>query len=530
MLRPRDSFWAVWSRSLRAVNIVALVALLATTFVVVPLDDRPVTLQLPRMIGAIAGVRVASPPRAMLGQYLTFGDPDAIAHWLDADAPVDARAFIVSTDMLAYGGLIASRTPQTPKFLAFSRLRRLAGFRATRPLASFAAFGTVMRLAPTGVPSLGAADGFFAAGSAWPLIQRYANLPDPPQTSADRRLAVRLRTDAGPALDAYLATRTRDRDVDLFELQLLAEGSFDRLILGQDDAGPVGLHLRDLAALRAYLQHWDLGTRASIEPGADELGMALVGAALARQAAFVPRIAVTYSRPNGGALNDPLEFAPIDGTVDALIRASGAQRAIDINAADIELFVRVPDTNSSDEATFVDRIGAATAAGRAAAVADLTFLAPNDLDQQRGLVDELLARGLAARIDAFASWNTTANTLGTAIPEAIAVVAGKRMGSYDPRAHAQFMLDRYADDYAFHDYTRPAINAALARRGIADHTYLLPIIAEQASWQNRADLWPRSLALLAELYPQYHDAGLTITLPWDRTFETELDVRLGDRP
>jgi hypothetical protein len=138
----------------------------------------------------------------------------------------------------------------------------------------------------------------------------------------------------------------------------------------------------------------------------------------------------------------------------------------------------------------------------------------------------LLQRHLAGRIAAFASWNTTANTLGTAIPEAIAVVAGERLGSYDARAHAQFMLDRYADDYAFHDFTRPAINAWLAQRGIDDHTYLLPIIAEQTSWQNRADLWPRSLALLAAIYPQYRDAGLTITLPWDRTFETELDVRL----
>ena len=507
-------------------TIAALCALLATTFVVVPLDDRPVTLQLPRMIAAIAGIRVAAPPRALLGRYLQFGDPDAIARWLRDDAPAGASAFVVSADMLAYGGLIASRTPQTPKFLALSRLRRLAAFRATRGPASFAVFGTVMRLAPTGVPDLGAAAGFFAAAPAWFPIEQYANLPDPPETAADRAAAARLRTQAGPALAAYVATRARDRDVDLFELQLLAEGSFDRLILGQDDAGPVGLHLRDLAALRAYLTRWGLGARASIEPGADELAMALVGADVARQAAFVPRIRVAYSRAGGGAVNDPLEFAPIEGTVNALIRATGAVRSPSQDA-DIDLFVRVPATSAADETAFVGAIARSVQAGRAAAVADLTFLAQNDYAAQRGLVDELLRRHLAGRIAGFASWNTAANTLGTAIPEAIAVVAGERMGSYDPRAHAQFMLDRYADDYAFHDFTRPAINAWLEQRGIADHTYLLPIIAEQTNWENRADLWPRSLALLAAIYPQYRDAGLTITLPWDRTFETELDVRLA---
>ncbi len=507
-----------------------LALLLALTFVLVPLDDRPVTLQLPRMLGAIAGATVAVPPRAMLGRYLRFGDPDAIARWLRDDAPADARAFVISTDMIAYGGLIASRTPATPQFLAISRLRALAAFRAARPDASFAAFGTVMRLAPTGVPDVGEAAGFFAAGPAWPLIQKYANLPDPPQTDAQRAEAARLRAAAGSALEAYLATRARDLDVDLFALQLVAEGDFDRLILGQDDAGPVGLHLRDLAALRGCVERWDLEGRASIEPGADELGMALVGAALAQAAAVVPRIRVVYSVPHGGSINDPLEFAPIDETVDALIRASGARRTDRAEAADIELFVRIPGTPADEEAAFADAIAEAARDGRPVAVADLSFLAQDDYAQQRGLVDELLERNVAGSLAAFASWNTTANTLGTAIPEAVAVVAGQRMGTYDPRAHAQFMLDRYADDYAFHDFARPAINAWLSARGITDHTYLLPIIAEQASWANRADLWPRSLALLAQIYPQYADAGLTITLPWDRTFETELDVRLKRSP
>ncbi len=504
----------------------ALAAFCAAILVVVPLDDRPVTLALPRMLGAIAGVTVASPPRALLGRYLRFGDPDALARWLRADAPADAAAYIVSTDMLVYGGLIASRTPATPEFLALSRLRALAAFRATRPGAWFAAFGTVMRLAPTGVPDLGEAAGFFAAAPVWPLIQQYANLPDPPQTPAERALALRLRVRAGAALDQYLAARARNRAVDLFALQELAEGGFDRLVLGQDDAGPVGLHLRDLRALRDYVERWGLAGRASIEPGADELAMVLVGAALARQAAFVPRIRVVYSRPDGGALNDPLEFSPIDATVDALISASGGIRSAGSDA-DITLFVRVPDTPAAAQSTFSDAIASVANGGGLAAVADLTFLAAHDLAQQRGLVEALLARHVAGSLAAFASWNTTANTVGTAIPEAIAVAAGKRMGTYDARAHAQFMLDRYADDYAFHDFTRPALNAGLTARGIPDHTYLVPIVAEQTSWANRADLWPRTVALLAAIYPQYSDGGLQITLPWDRTFEAELDVRLN---
>jgi hypothetical protein len=505
------------------VNLSAL--FLAATFVLVPLDDRPVTLQLPTMLGAIAGVRVAAPPRPLLGNYLRFGDPDAIARWLRDEAPADAHAFVVSTDMAMYGGLIASRTPETPTWLAFSRLRALGTIRAAHPQASFSAFGTVMRLAPTGVPDSGAAASFFAAGAAWPKVQAYANLPDPPASDDDRATAARLRAELGPVLDAYLATRARDLDADLFALQLTAEGTFDRIVIGQDDAGPVGLHLRDLATLRSAQARWGLQTRASIEPGADELAMALVGAALAREAGITPSIAVVYSRVDGANVNDPLEFAPIGTTIADLIRTCGGVPAA-ASEADIVLYVRVPRTSNVDARAFIAALGRDVAAGRTVAVADLSFLAAGDLAQQRALVENLIARKLAGRLAAFASWNTTANTVGTAIPEAIAVVAGRRLGTYDARAHAQFMLDRYIDDYAFHDFTRPAINTQLADAGIADHTYLAPDVARRTASANRADLWPRALELLADIYPEYRDAGLTITLPWDRTFETEIDVRL----
>src|SRR5580692_3261490 len=68
----------------------------------VPLDDRPVTDQLPRALGAVAGVDVLEPPRSELGNYLTPGDPEAIERWLRSDLTSNAFAAVLSTDMLAY--------------------------------------------------------------------------------------------------------------------------------------------------------------------------------------------------------------------------------------------------------------------------------------------------------------------------------------------------------------------------------------------------------------------------------------------
>ncbi len=514
-------------------------SLLAVTFVVVPLDDRPVTAQLPRLLGAIAGVRVAEPPRPMLGRYLTAGDSAGILRWLRDDAPRDAHAYVVSNDMVVYGGLVASRIPGVSRAVAYTRLQDLAVIRAARPNASFSVFGTVMRLAPTGIPKLGPAASFpFAGGDVWGAVQQYANLPDPPQTDQQRAFAAKLRAQLGSALDAYLETRARNRDVDLFALRIAAEGGFDRVVLGQDDAGPVGLHLHDLAALRAFAAAWLPPSRASIEPGADELAMALVSAALAREAAVIPRVRVIYSRPDGGSVNDPLEFAPIATTIADLIRTCGARSVSGPEVADVDLFVRVAGTSDSDEATFVRRIqqpylpSAANDPARApvTAVADLSFLATNDYAQHRKLTDELIARRIAGKIDAFASWNTVANTIGTALPEAVAVVAGRRLGTYDARAHATFTLMRYVDDIAFHTDVRPQLNTDLTAQGVDDHTYLLPDVARAAASENRAKLWRDGLVLLRQIEPSFRDRGFTVTLPWDRTFETELDVRLDRYP
>ena len=498
------------------------------TIAFVPLDDRPVTYQLPVALGTIAGQPIVTPPRAAIGNYLQSGDPDAIARWLRGPRTQGIAALVASTDMIAYGGLVASRIPGIGTGEAYVRLRDLARLKAERSIGYVGVFGTIMRLAPTGVPRLGGATNYYATGATVDEIQAYANLPDPPQTPEQQGKAMRLRERIGATtLDAYLATRTRNRDVDAWALQLAAEGGFDRIVIGQDDAGPTGLHLKDVAALKRDARRFGLGDRASIEPGADELGMVMLARAFARNVRWTPTVSLAYSRPDGGAVNDQLEYVPIETTISQIVRACGAARVE--GEADIALYVRVAGTSATDERAFEDRLAADVARGRSVAVADLTFLAGNPGDEQRALTQALIDRGIAGKIDAFASWNTDANTIGTALPEAIAVGAGRRAKRYDARAHAQFMLDRYIDDYAFHQFVRPSINEALRARDI-DTTLLLPEIAREAASHNRNALWPYALDLLAKIYPQYRDAGLTITLPWNRTFEAKIDVRLAPAP
>jgi uncharacterized protein DUF4127 len=498
-----------------------LLAILFAAIAFVPIDDRPVTAQLPVMLGRIAGVNVAEPPQPLLGRFLQAGKSDALIAWLNGEAATpQTRAFVVSTDMLAYGGLIASRVPGATYADAEFRLRELAHLRKRRPSAWIGAFGTIMRLAPTGIP---AGTPFFAPYPIWEYLQEYANLHDPLLPSETVQAAHLQALIGAATLEAYLATRARNLAVDRTLLKMTAAGTIDRLVLGQDDAGPVGLHIPDVRLLQAELAAQNLADRASIEPGADELGTALVAHAIARRARWTPRVAVHYSTPQGALYQDPIEYAPISTAVDALIRLCGGVH--DDGRPDIALYVRVPQTSPPQDDAFAAGMAADRSAGRAVALADLSYL--HSYAEQEAFARRILASGLAAQLDAYSSWNTNANTVGTALAEAIAAGAGRRTNTYDALAHRTFTFVMFLDDYAFHDEVRPDLNATLDAQGIQDHSLLEPGVAAAMTQRDRALLWMYGEQILAQLDPGYHIAAMSIGLPWSRTFETSIEVGLA---
>ncbi len=494
----------------------------------IPMYATPAARQLPAMAGAIAGVRVVEPPQRWLGDYIAPGNVAAIRAWLKREPAQTADAFVISTDMLAYGGLDASRAPGVSTAEAIDRLNALTTLRARRPRAWIAAFGTIMRLEPTAVAPVGAARTYWAGAQppTWEYIWEYARLHDPPMPS-ERARAEQLRALIGErTLAQYLETRARNRAVDLVAVRLVANRTIDRLVIGQDDAGPVGLHVKDVRELRRAVATLNVADRAAIEPGADELGIVLVARAMASQIRWTPRVAVRYSTPDGAATQDPLEFAPVHVTIDALIARVGAVR--DDHRPDLTLYVRVPNTTRAQDDALLEAIRNDIARGRQAAFVDLTFLT-GSYAAQADFVQRLIAAGVAGRLAAYSGWNTTANSTGIALGEAIAAGVGRRAGRYDAPAHAAFMLDRYMDDYLYHCIVRPNVNAALAARGITANWYLAPSVWRETDARVRAELLPIARKLLQQVYPHYRAARLDVSLPWPRTFEIESTIQLVAR-
>ncbi|HZV78413.1 MAG TPA: DUF4127 family protein [Candidatus Binatus sp.] len=484
----------------------------------VPMDDRPATELFPQQTAAICGAHLLLPPQPLLGHFTQAGDADAIGQWLSDLDTTSLRAVVVSADMLAYGGLIASRIAATPLATARARIAVLTRFHQAHPAIPIYVFGTVMRLAPTETPQtepyLDALTSFARSAGA--------------QAGTDEQTALagwRAQIPDAAYWD-YIGARARDLDIDEMLVRMAAVGDIAWLAVTQDDAGsPDGLQVSDRSALVNAANALDVRGRVFFGPGADEMGMVAVTRAIEDEARWHPQAEIAYSVATGRSAQDPLEDIPVGGTLEAAFRELGLREAG--ARPDIRLAVFAPSTSAQERSQFVARLAADMRAGTPVAIVDLSFI-DDDIAQERAAFEALQAAQAAALPTSFASWNTTANSAGTALSAGVCAGVATHEGVDTALARTNFLFDRYVDDYAYRLLVRPGLNAQL--RGDGFDTYALGAHAAQAQSQMRAQLWPLALDLFdATFAGQWDQRELSMYLPWQRTFEIQLNTTLASK-
>jgi Protein of unknown function (DUF4127) len=483
----------------------------------IPLDDRPPCLQFPEKMAQIAQVELVSPPRALLGKFTQPGDSQGIGQWIDAQDLSQFDAAIVSLDMLLYGGLVASRVFDTQLPDVKRRLQILHNIRKKAPQLPIYGSSVIMRLAPT-------ADGKNEAYRE--KLARWAEFsPDTTQAERVQKWAQEIPAEA---LQRYQQARTRNAQVNRWSLDLAQKNFFQYLILSQDDAHPRGVHVREREALVRQVQAQQLTDRVAIQPGADEVSMLLLARLLADKHRFQPRIRVVFSSEKMADQAMPFEDRPLRQTVSAHIRATGAQEVTDTTHADLFFYVFTSRSDTAATRRFVQQLHRSTQQGRQIILADID---PKG-DVQGGDVtftENLRQLGAFSRLAGYACWNTAGNAIGTALPHGLlwALVQQKhRAGA--PKAQQWFMLNRLLDDYAFHSLVRPKAQRLIREKGWNSFR-LSDAQAEEIRFFCEKEL--QSLA------PTYLEAvvgptagsvpKLSFALPWNRTFEAEIDCPIA---
>ncbi len=502
----------------------------------VPLDDRPCNRVFPQQLAPIAGWDVLMPPREVLGRFTEPGDCESIAQWLREQ---ETHRLVISLDMLCFGGLIASRTLATDPGRALERLEVLRALRSSRPDLIIFAFSIIMRLGST-VASDADLDRHLLLRAYSQLLDRAERLGEGEARS--ELAAVEGKLDGGD-LDEYLQVRRRNHAVNRAAVQLTAEGAIDFLVLAQEDAAPVGIHIPEQMALRGQVEEFRVADRVAISPGADEMGLDLMARHVVASSGNAVGIAVDYAAQAGAEVVPEFETQPLRRTVEGHVGIAGARLSSPLEASAI-LFVHTPIERQPDIAeappgghapalalqadSVVERLEAASAAGRLVGLADLAYC--NGADPE--LVFALQRKKLFESVHAFAGWNTTANTVGTVVSQLCLLAASGDAPARPASSDLQrFLACRFTDDYGYQSVVRA--KAMQRAREMGTNPYALGESSNDLEHFVRGELEPLAHDFYSQLLggDAAHDPpAFRLSLPWDRLFEVEVEFSSSTAP
>lgn len=483
--------------------------------VALPVDARPAVRSQVQDMVACAGWDLRMPPVEWLGHLRRPGERDALQHWL-AQQAAQAAGFVVSLDMLVYGGLVPSRFIDDSLPSLQSRLECLQTLHRRWPRKPIFAFAATMRISNNQVAeeekSYWAEHG--TALWSWSFHQDRAGQVANPQEAAHSRREVRRLEEQIPhsVRTDYLLTRQRNLQVTLGALEMVKTGVISRLVLPQDDTAEFGLNVAERRHLQLHAQALGIEPKVALYPGADEvmhtLCARMVGQREGREAL---RVFVLPSDPTGIAgLRARYEDRIVPESIQSQLHAVGARQVSQLDEADVVLGVHTQGQEQGDWAMRIElprrthlhpewtaTLRRARTSGRALALADLAYANGGD--------PWLLTQGLPL-LDVYAGWNTASNTLGSVLAQCVL-------------AHGRF-------------HELPA-RRALALRLLEDLLYQAQVRQQLRAQVDEAHSAPEELLRAARqlMLPAARDFakahGLShrlaeLYLPWNRSFEVDL--------
>lgn len=508
----------------------------AATILVLPLDDRPANTYFPRMVGQAGGASIELPPPESLG------DAGALSLWL-LENGAQADGFVIAADMLAYGGLVESREGGRTLETAMPNLAVLCTLKEKFPTKPIYVYSIIQRLAAN---TRRDEDWLYSR-----KIRQWAELADQVENLGQeeyRAVWQQLEQEIPAGLLAdYRLARSRNHRVNGAMIEWVAAGWIDYLILGQDDAGPYGLHRAEREKLQAQITAAGLGEQAIIFPGADEIDMVLIARLLNERAGLAPRIAVLYSGSKKAEWTAPFDDLPLGESIARHITAAGGVVAGEDAAADIVLAVNTPSEGNreADLRRFGEGIRDRVQRGQLVAVADVAETNGSDVHLVRQLRETVNIPELAA----YAGWNTAGNTVGMAVGHAASRYALLQKSEAYPaavydaaaRAHAEFLLHRLAKDYGYKRLIYPAVSNYVTRIGASPNRlgaaapdvnrFVQERLGEQTEQIFREDFRGRRVLVRhlrgKRVYSSIRSLDrVVIGFPWDRIFETRVEPLL----
>lgn len=117
---------------------------MAMKVVYLPLDERPCNYHFAGRIAEGSGIEVVKPEMHILGDKKRPADFEGVRDFLLANA-ADADSYVLSLDMLLYGGIVPSRLHHFTEDVLCQRLSVVERIKEINPKAKIYAFALIMR-------------------------------------------------------------------------------------------------------------------------------------------------------------------------------------------------------------------------------------------------------------------------------------------------------------------------------------------------------------------------------------------------
>lgn len=495
----------------------------------VPLDERPVNVDLPRQVAAIAGVAIATPLEEILPAMRIPAALDELHEWMRNQARNPAATHLIAcVDTVVHGGIIPARISDDPTIDVLGRLGIFAELKALRPALTVSAASLVMR----------ASDSYSAVEEPayWATAGRELHRLGGDLHRALEREVIDGDRGTGESVDTpvdaalvrdFELRRLRNHLVNLETLALHERGDLDTLAITADDTAPHSAG----SAEQVWLRHWRRalpgGRTVMMYPGADEVGAVLVARALVTggPGGAAPVFSVACGEPDGLDRVPNFENLPLIHSVRRQVDAAGCTVGADGGPHDIVLVVHAPDPHRGDcfgshpysdpaavERT-VELIRAALEDDRPVALADVRFSNGGD----PLLVERLTEEGLLLALSSYGGWNTAGNTIGGVVAQAAARWVGAWTGSLDPAEAERALLTRILDDCAYQSVIRPALHDDVFSGAIGP-------VDEETQRVARERIVAGLQEYLVRIAPSSRWRVAAVDLPWARSFEIALTL------
>lgn len=454
----------------------------------IPIDNRPVCYTLAQQIAAIdRDLALFLPPREMLGDLNRSADINGIFSWLKKLENIDS--IVVSLDTIAYGGLIPSRRSSE----TFEEIKkRMESFFALlrEKNAKVYAFSSIMRISNNNINE--------EEKEYWSLygekIFKYSyelhkNAPD-----------TDVKADVPPEIiQDYLKTRQRNFEINKMYLNLSKQGVFETLVFSKDDCAKYGLNVGEAQVFEESIRANALN--ALVKTGADEIPLSLLSRALA--GGRVIKIAPVFTQKDYTNRISKYEDVSVSDSVRGQIELAHCEVA-DVSDADIILVVNNFKQEQGELVMGVDVEG---------------FDGEIELPQKPYLIADILnANGadnsfvkkfFEKQIDwdkflGYAGWNTTGNTLGSALCCAIVKFLANNP---DEAAFKKVQAVRFLDDWAYQANVRKALKLRFDKPDIEALKTLMQPFEKTLQEKTGLDL-----------------TTTKYSYPWNRFFEIEVSV------